>query len=261
MKKALYTLGIAVSIFTTANAQLPNGSIAPNFTLTDIDGVTHDLYSYLDAGKTVYIDVFAAHCPPCWNYKGTQAMKNLYLNYGPTGTVNQDIIILAIEHDPNNGYNELHGISGSTQGDWVSTSLYPIINPEGADRTNFINTFDATFYPLIYGICPDRRIKNVGTLNTNGLYNYQTGTCLAAAGIEDISENELVIGYNSTLNSIQVTNASGNLFLTDLSGKTILSNIVVENAKSIVVGELTTGIYVVNLVTETGVKTGKVFID
>ena len=29
-------------------AQIPNGTIAPNFTLTDINGNTHELYDYLD---------------------------------------------------------------------------------------------------------------------------------------------------------------------------------------------------------------------
>ena len=34
-------------------AQLPNGSVAPDFTLTDYYGTTHNLYSYLNTGKTV----------------------------------------------------------------------------------------------------------------------------------------------------------------------------------------------------------------
>jgi len=36
--------------------QLPVGTVAPNFTLTDINGNTHTLYDYLDQGKTVVID-------------------------------------------------------------------------------------------------------------------------------------------------------------------------------------------------------------
>ena len=33
---------------TASFAQLPDGSIAPDFTATDINGVEHNLYSYLD---------------------------------------------------------------------------------------------------------------------------------------------------------------------------------------------------------------------
>ena len=37
-----------------------------DFTVTDTDGVTHELYAdYLDQGKTVLIKIFWAGCPPC----------------------------------------------------------------------------------------------------------------------------------------------------------------------------------------------------
>ena len=51
-----------------AKAQLANGSIAPDWTLTDINGTTHNLYNYLDNGYTVFIDFSAVWCPPCWAY-------------------------------------------------------------------------------------------------------------------------------------------------------------------------------------------------
>jgi hypothetical protein len=38
------------------SSQLPNGSVAPDFSITDIDGVEHHLYSYLDSGYAVIID-------------------------------------------------------------------------------------------------------------------------------------------------------------------------------------------------------------
>ncbi|MCB0810867.1 MAG: hypothetical protein KDB96_16435, partial [Flavobacteriales bacterium] len=53
---------------TNASAQIPDGSMAPDFTLTDYYGTTHHLYSYLNAGKTVYLEIFAVHCPTCWAY-------------------------------------------------------------------------------------------------------------------------------------------------------------------------------------------------
>ncbi len=58
MKKMLLSL-LALVSFSTANAQLPDGVIAPDFTLTDINGTPHNLYNYLAAGKRVYIDVSA----------------------------------------------------------------------------------------------------------------------------------------------------------------------------------------------------------
>lgn len=46
-----------------AQAQLADGSTAPDFTLTDINGQTHHLYDYLGAGKTVIIDFFCCPLP------------------------------------------------------------------------------------------------------------------------------------------------------------------------------------------------------
>ena len=50
MKKLLAFVFLNSFIVFNTFAQLPNGSIAPNFTITDIDGVQHELYDILDQG-------------------------------------------------------------------------------------------------------------------------------------------------------------------------------------------------------------------
>lgn len=35
----------------TASAQIANGTAAPDFTATDVNGVQHNLYEYLEQGK------------------------------------------------------------------------------------------------------------------------------------------------------------------------------------------------------------------
>ena len=54
--KHIYSLIAALLIGFASFAQLPNGSIAPDFTATDIDGVEHNLYELLDEGKKVIVD-------------------------------------------------------------------------------------------------------------------------------------------------------------------------------------------------------------
>jgi hypothetical protein len=242
--KHLIQLGLlCVTINFSAHAQLPNGSTAPNFTLTDIDGVTQDLYTYLDAGITVYLDFFAAHCPTCWGYKNSGAMENLYTSYGPNGTVHQDIVILAIELDQNNGTNELNGISGFTQGDWVSAFPYPIINPEGTDYAAIVSAYAANYYPLIYGICPDRTIKVLGAVPTATLYNYYTDDCMSL-GIET-GELEQASFYHDGENQAIVLKQTGDWVITDLTGKTVYSQVATDPGNTISTIGFPSGLYVI----------------
>ena len=55
MKRILLLLIVALFSFNNSQAQLPNGSLAPDFTLTDLNGTSHNLYSLLDDGYTVYL--------------------------------------------------------------------------------------------------------------------------------------------------------------------------------------------------------------
>ena len=77
MKKLFTILVLALSL-TTAKAQLADGSIAPDWTMTDINGQSHNLYNLLDSGYVVYLDFSATWCPPCWSYHNTGAFKDLY---------------------------------------------------------------------------------------------------------------------------------------------------------------------------------------
>ena len=54
---------------------------AANFTVTDVHGVTHDLYDdHLDQGKTVMVEIFFTTCPPCISL--ASQVENLYQEWG-----------------------------------------------------------------------------------------------------------------------------------------------------------------------------------
>lgn len=226
-----------------AHSQLQNGAIAPDFTLTDITGTQHTLYEYLDAGKTVYVDFFACHCPFCWAYHSTQALSDLYDMYGPA-TGPDDVFVMAIEYDPNNSTDQFYGIGSNTQGDWVTGTNYPYFNPEGSIRSQIISDYQVNYYPLIYAICPDRSITVIGTQSTEDLYAHQS-TCpileLAPIAYPDLFH------YVQTDIYIEITveeSAQGStLSIVDLSGN-IRTSVPVTDAQLLVdISTLESGLY------------------
>ena len=154
--KKLLSLVVMAATLSTSWAQLPDGSMAPDFTLTDINGQSHNLYSYLDQGKTVILDFSATWCGPCWDLHQQDILKDLYNAFGPEGTDN--LMVFKLECDPSTGLNELNGV-GNTLGDWITGTPYPILDGQAA--YNVSNTYQVPGYPTWYTVCPS------GTLTTS----------------------------------------------------------------------------------------------
>lgn len=219
MKKILFFVFVCYFAFT-ANAQIADGSVAPDFTATDIDGNTHSLQSYLNAGKTVILNISATWCGPCWNYKQTGALSDIHYAYGPDGS--DEVVLLYVEGDASTGLAELNG-SGNTVGDWVSTTPFPII-----DNATIASDYQITYFPTVYRICPDGYVYEMGQLSNNDIVNHINTNCsgtlqgVSNHGRLKVSEVSLcedgvtadfdvnVINYgNNTLNSVDFDVVSG----------------------------------------------------
>ena len=192
-----------MSFSLIANAQLPDGSIAPNFTLTDYEGIEHTLYDYLDEGKTVIIEVFAAHCPSCWSYHQTNRLKNLYNNYGPESA--DELMVLALEHDQWNNHNAFKGDGPPwvTQGNWLEGTPYPIFDVEDPDRGVF-DDYDVIGYPLIFKVCPDRISERIFTYELEAEIYEKVGECQAALSTnEEVDLGSIYFDANTGVLNIQ----------------------------------------------------------
>ncbi len=187
MKKTLLSCMLLAGL--SANAQLADGSIAPNFTFTDTDGTVHTLYDYLDQGKTVVLDVSAAWCGPCWNFHNSHALKDLYEAHGPTGfpdvqaNTTNDVMVLFVEGEQDNTPAQITGTSGSgvlsSQGDWTVGTTYPIIDlPSDAAGNSFMTGYAIGYFPTVYMICPNRLVTEIG-VTPNGT-SYYTGAQIYA---------------------------------------------------------------------------------
>ena len=167
MKQILTIILITLLSFNNTQAQLPDGSVAPDFTFTDLDGVNHTLYNYLDDGYTVFVDFSAVWCGPCWGYHTSGALEDLYTHHGPLGAPNvdpsttDDVMVIFVEGDGSDLLC-LQGTGCNTQGDWVTGTPYPImctgndLNGNPINTTNPSNDYQIGFWPTVYRICPDR---------------------------------------------------------------------------------------------------------
>ena len=210
MKKIL--LSGLLFLGLNANSQIVDGSVAQNFSLVDIKGNTQDLYTYLDAGKTVFIDVSAAWCGPCWNYHNTNALEDLWIAHGPTGgtnvsnTTTNDVIVLFVEGETTNTLAQLQGTStantyaGSSQGDWITGVSHPIIDLNANDRSSFQSNFPYTGFPTIIKICPNRLITNVGQISAAQLYASKQSCPAPATSDVDVLINTITSAPNTCTN-------------------------------------------------------------
>jgi peroxiredoxin len=125
---------------------------APEFTVTDIDGQSHTLYTdYLNQGKTVMLKIFYSTCPPCNSQ--ANALQALYEDWG---SGSHDVQFIEVsnktwETDQTAGtYTSNHGITFPTVsatggsltvvnayvnagfGSFTGTPTYIVISPSGS---------------------------------------------------------------------------------------------------------------------------------
>ena len=193
-----------------ASAQLPDGSVAPDFTTTDVNGNVHRLYDYLDDGYTVILDISATWCGPCWNYHTGGTFEEIWEAHGPAGqpgvspNTTDDVMILWFEGDPATALSELEN---SDYGNWLNPNnageiQFPIINDD-----QIADLYDLPYWPVIYTICPNRILSESGQLSASNHY----------AGLDDCLQpsegtNAAILNVQSSIESSGCeSSASGNL--------------------------------------------------
>ncbi|MBA3828135.1 MAG: T9SS type A sorting domain-containing protein [Taibaiella sp.] len=190
MKKGLVLLVCVLFHANLSYCQLADGSTAPDFTFTDINGNTQNLYSYLNAGKYVALEVSATWCHPCWLYHQTGTLDSLYTLHDVPGDHTWKVLFL--EGDGNTTLADLQGTGTNTQGNWVAGSLFPIMNPSGITLNDFLSNYNNSFFPTLYIICPNKKVYqdtlNKGSKPLVSRWEYVASNFCSPVGIDDIKD-------------------------------------------------------------------------
>ena len=156
-------LVISVFSFTFLNAQsgLLNGTgYAPDITVTDINGNSHNLYSYLGAGKMVVLEMLSTTCGTCLMY--TSGTENSYQVYGPNGLDVAEFIGLEV--------------NTSTTDNDISNfiSNYNVSFPVCNDISPVAINYQLYYTPSYYVIYPDSSYTTICPMYCNDNSSYTT---------------------------------------------------------------------------------------
>ena len=211
MKKILLTFVAAVCMAATASAQLAEGSVFPypggaTGRLTAVNapftGMGFNLDSLSNAGYTIFIDISATWCNPCWQYHISKQLDTLWEQHGPTGapgvnaSTTNDVFVLFVQGEGTSHLAELYDGPGATvgsasvetpyatssQGNWVAGTPFPMIDDTtSSDGTYGTNALDAAwhiaFFPTVYMICRDHLVHNLTQPSYSAAYAAAQATC------------------------------------------------------------------------------------
>lgn len=181
-----------------------NGEVAPDWSLTDIEGKTYKLHDILNSGKHVILEFTASWCKSSWKYHKSGKLQTLWEMYGPEGT--DEIMIFMIEADMSTNSKCLHGSTGcvgGTNGNWVNGTKFPVISITGKNGNTLPAQYKLKSYPSLFVInAKDKRCFKAGQPTIAGwqswLFQSFKMTCLAEVKCnnEQISNNVTLTVFN-----------------------------------------------------------------
>lgn len=166
MRKTLLTLLAGLAIAAPAEAQLQNfavGDVAPDFTVTDVHGATHTLYSQTSQGKYVILDFFFTTCPPC--QATVPFFSELHDKYGCN---NGDLYCLSIDVGDTDA--EVIAFENTYGGSFAHA---PAVSGNEGGGNAVIQTYSPAAYPTYVLIGPDNKFISIDIWPVSGVGSFE----------------------------------------------------------------------------------------
>lgn len=250
--KQFFTLVFALLLSTSIFAQTD----AVDFTVTDLDGNEHNLFSILDEGKVVVLDCSATWCPPCWGFHGEHYLQDIHEKYGPDGT--DQVRVIFYEADASTSLEDLQGTGGNTLGNWLEGSTYPYINEAPISLSGSvywplgfptINVIDPTSKQIIADLY-DPWVAGGGLAAMEEIIEGAFPTTSSTEALEEINVSVYPNPFTENV-TIDLTNADfdfTSIQVLDITGN-LVQEVRVDNQNiiSINTGDFTSGVYLINV--------------
>ena len=265
MKKFILLLIILIGTTNAITAQLnnyTNGDTVTDFTVTDVYGNEHNLYSYTAAGKYVYIDFFYSICGGCQDF--IPIFNGFYDKYGCN---EGELVCISI----NSGYDKDIDVINFENTYGGSTHHAPAISLDGGCEI-VVADFDPMYYPAKCLIGPDNIMLNSNInpfLSIIDLeksfpsdFNPTPANCTIGLKELDTSVN-FSISPNPIVNNVFTINLKGadsaQLSIYTLLGKKVFSKTISSSSQKIT-STIDTGIYFIFIQTRSGTYSEKIMI-
>lgn len=167
MRSSLCALVISMLLMPLSRAEVAVGSSAPNFSLPDTRGRTHQLSDY--HGKVIVLEWYNPDCPFVGKHYKSGNMQQLQKEYTAKGVVWLSVDSSAPGEQGNYPAQKLNEISGQVGAVWTALLLDPegkVGRVYGAKTTPDMYIIDSKGTLVYRGAIDNKRSTNLGDVKT-----------------------------------------------------------------------------------------------
>ena len=265
--KHFYAIFFLLFTIVSTQAQIQGyglNDVVDDFTVTDIHGEEHNLYTYTSEGKYVFIDFSFTTCGPC---QSTAPIFNEF--YDKYGCNSGDVVCISFFGINNDHDSDVEAFENTYGG---SFNHAPAVSMDGG-ATSVDSNFNPAAYPTVCLINPNNEIieldiwpiSNIAALEATFPTGFEPEIIdCNSIGTNDFEQEALFSVYPNPFDGKQLTISLNNLKNVNLSIHTILGALVytqILTDTSTINPNLNTGTYFVTLQTDTKKITQKLIVN